>query len=177
MGDVVLGLLGEVQHGLIGGLPLDRVAQGHVLGGGVGVEGDGQGVDAPLQVGDHIPALDQIGVAVGVDAHRGQLVPKALLQLVHQPHNVVDAVGGLAVAAEDDLPVGTHVPAQEAVQGLLAGGLPLQPQGVLGVDGALLLPVAQAELAVAVAAVGEVHIQRALIFIGDGHSRHASFKC
>ena len=48
--------------------------------------------------------------------------------------------------------------------------LPLQPEGVLRIDGALLLAVAQAEVTVAVALVGKVHVQRALVFIGDGHT-------
>ena len=98
--------------------------------------------------------MDQVGVAVGVDAHLGQLPAEALLHLVHQPEDVLDAVGRLAIAAEHDLPIRTHVPAEKAVQGLLPGGLPLQPEGVLRIDGALLSPVAQTEFTVAVALVG-----------------------
>ena len=102
----------------------------------------------PWSRGVHVPAQEQVGVAVGVDAHRWQ-VGHPLFQLVHQPHDVVGAVHGLSEAAEHQLPVLGEVPGQQVVQGFLPGGLVLQPQ-VVGVDGALVAVAAQAEYAGAV---------------------------
>ena len=45
-----------------------------------------------LEQGGHVPAQEQVGVAVGVDAHRWQ-VGHPLFQLVHQPHDVVGQRG------------------------------------------------------------------------------------
>ena len=47
----------------------------------------------------------------------------------------------------------------------------LQPQGIFGIDGTLSLSLTQAESAAAVAAVGEVDVQSALIFISDCHNK------
>ena len=114
----------------------------------------------------HVPAQEQRRVAVGVDAHRGQ-VGALCLQGVDEPGDVVPAVHGLAEAAEHNLPVAGQVTAQEVGQGLLPGGLVVQPQ-VVGVDAALVAVVPQAEHAGAVTAVGQVHVQPALVLIGDG---------
>ena len=128
MGDIVLGLFSEVQHGLIGRLPLNRVAQCCIVRSVVGIERNGEGVDPALQLRDHIPAMDQVGMAIGVDAYRGQLPAEAFFQLVHQPEDVLNTVGRLSIAAEHNLPIRTHIPAEKAVQSLLSGGLPLQPE-------------------------------------------------
>ena len=129
----------------------------------------------PFSSGTTSRPEDQVGVAVGIDAHRWQPSAETLLQLVYQPEDIVQAVGGLPIAAEDDLPVGADVPAEEAVQRLLPGGLPFQPEGVLRINGASLPAVTQAEFAVAVALVGEIHIEGVFILVGYGHEKTSFF--
>ena len=99
-------------------------------------------------------------MAVGIDAHRWQPSAETLLQLVYQPEDIVQAVGGLPIAAEDDLPVGADVPAEEAVQSLPGGWVPAPATGSPLYRWSLFFTMAQTELTVAVALVGEVDVQR-----------------
>lgn len=48
IGDVGGGFSGKVQKRLVGCLPLDGVAQGHIVGGVVVVQGDRQAINTPL---------------------------------------------------------------------------------------------------------------------------------
>ncbi len=49
-----------------------------LVGVGVrGVEGDRDGVDQPGELGQDVAAVDQVGLAVGVDAHLHPLAPSA----------------------------------------------------------------------------------------------------
>ena len=102
-------------------------------------------------------------MAVGVDAHRGQVGhPLFSSSTSHTMSSV--RYHGLQSRRTPAPPVrGEAQPA--GCQGLLPGGLVLQPQ-VVGVDGALVAVMAQAEYTRAVTAVGKVHVERASLLIG-----------
>ena len=73
--------------------------------------------------------------------------------------------------------VGKALPGKGQLQRpqLLPGGLPFQPEGVLRINGAFLPAVTQAEFAVAVALVGEIHIEGVFILVGYGHEKTSFF--
>ena len=107
-------------------------------------------------------------MAVGVQADGGQVSPAGGPELVTDPEHVVGPAGGLPVAAEDDLGVLLQVLGEDLLQDGLLRGLLLEPQPPQG--GGVLVP--DAEDAVAVAAVGHVDVQAAVVVVGDDVALH-----
>ncbi|MPM35101.1 hypothetical protein SDC9_81691 [bioreactor metagenome] len=141
------------------------MAQGVVLLRRVGVQRDRHHVKPPGKVRGDVPAMDQAAGTVGV--HPGEDVRPVFLHPVDHPADVLDAVAGLAKAAEHQLAVFAQIPLLDVRQNFLPGWLPGKPQ-VMGIDAAAAAVVAQAEFAVKIAAVGGVHIQVPAVFIGNG---------
>lgn len=154
LGDVVLGVPHEVQHGLPGGFACAGAGDGEVIGRVGGVEGDGHRVQPALQLRRHVPVVDEAGVAVGVQADGRQVGAVGGVEPVADPEQVVQPARRLPVAAEDDLGVLGQVLAQNFRQHVLFLRLLLEPQPAQG----RVCLVPDAEHAPAVAAVGEVDV-------------------
>ena len=158
----------EVQHGLPALLPGAGAGEAKVLLLVRPVEGDGHRVQPPRQLRGDVPVVDEAAVAVGVQPDGGQVGPAGGPELVADPEQIVGPAGGLPIAAKDNLGIGGEVMGQDLFQDSLLRGLLLEPQAPQG--GGILVP--DAEDAVAVAAVGHVDVQAAVVVVGDDVALH-----
>jgi hypothetical protein len=102
-------------------------------------------------------------VSVDADLHFGVLP----FHRFRYRYRIGETVGGLTVAAEDQLGVFIKVAGEYRVHNLIEGGLALKPEAVGAISAVTV--IANAEIATVGAFIGHIYVETAVYYVGYTH--------
>ena len=104
-------------------------------------------------------------MAVGIDADSD--IGVLPFHRFRYRYRIGETVGGLAVAAEDQLGVFIKVAGEYRVHNLIEGGLALKPEAVGAISAVTV--IANAEIATVGAFIGHIYVETAVYYVGYTH--------